>query len=85
MANKKRKKIRTDNIVNEPELNYKTTEENRRIHFFSSFEEMENDNYKYWANLTPEQHLQNVTSFLEKIFSKEIKRNPTLGKRIYFS
>jgi hypothetical protein len=55
------------NQVNEPSFPY------NKIYFFKSFEEMEYHNAKEMAMLTPLQHLQNVTSLIQKIFAKELK------------
>lgn len=62
---------------------YKTAERNktlakenssRYITFCNSPEEMEQDNYKYWLSLSPEERIAQVTFLLENIFSDEIKK-----------
>ena len=57
---------------------------NKPIHFFSSLDEQAEDNYKWLASLTPEQHLQNATAHIKQIFAKEIKENPDLGHQLRF-
>ncbi len=45
----------SDNELNEPCASYAK----KRITFFSSFEEMENDQLQYYASLSPEELLKN--------------------------
>ncbi|MEO8150340.1 MAG: hypothetical protein ABI723_22085 [Bacteroidia bacterium] len=68
--------------VNEPQQSYGMGADEKDIHFFSSFEEMEEDNYKWLASLTPEQHLANATAFIKRIFAEELKKNPNLGNTL---
>ncbi len=74
------------NGVSEPSVEYpfQTPESNRTVKFFSSFEEMEDDNYKWLATLTPEQHLQNATANIKRIFAEDLKKNPRIGNKIIF-
>lgn len=67
-----------NNRLNEPEDKSKT------IHFFSSLDEMAEDNYKWLASLTPLQHLQNATAHIKQIFAEDLKRNPDLGTQLIF-
>jgi hypothetical protein len=81
MAKKKTKKANTQ----PPELNEPlATYGEKRIIFFTSFEEENEYTYKQRA-LTPAiENLKNVTNMVKRFFSKELKNNPTLGNRIYF-
>ncbi len=74
------------NNVSEPSVEYpfQIPESNKTVRFFSSFEEMEDDNYKWLANLTPEQHLENATALIKRIFAEQLKTNPLIGNKIYF-
>ncbi|HYV90446.1 MAG TPA: hypothetical protein VE978_01630 [Chitinophagales bacterium] len=69
------------NQLNEPSFAYGK----KRIKFFSSLEEENEYNHRYDANLTPEERLREVTQLIKTIFREELKKNPTLGNRIYFS
>lgn len=71
-----------ENTVNEPEAAYKKT-----ITFFNSFDEMENDQLKYFASLSPEELLQNhkkmsLASFglKEETFSNKSERKIKFNK-----
>ncbi len=64
---------------NSIEDNYKPS-----IHFFSTFEEMAEDNYAWLATLTPEQHLQNAVAHIKQIYAEELRRNPDLGTELIF-
>lgn len=57
---------------------------NQKIHFYASLDEMAEDNYKWLASLTAEQHLQNALAHIKQIFSEELKRNRGLGTQIIF-
>lgn len=74
------------NNVNEPSVKYsfQKPESNNSVRFFASFDEMEEDNYKWLANLTPEQHLENATALIKRIFAEQLKTNPLIGTKIYF-
>ena len=80
MAKKKLIKKTKSIVVSEPEVAY----ESNRIRIFKSFEEQEEDNLKWLASLTPEQHLYYGTLLIKRIFSEELKQNPTIGNRIKF-
>ncbi len=54
------------------------------IHFFSSFEEMAEDNYAWLAKHTPEQHLENAVAHIKQIYAEELLRNPHLGNELIF-
>ncbi len=81
MAKKKIYKSKTEKkTVNEPTIDY----EGKRIHFFKSLEEMEEDNYKWLATLSPIEHFTNATELIKRIFAKDLKKKPTIGSKIYF-
>ncbi|MEO5571437.1 MAG: hypothetical protein ABIT08_05170 [Bacteroidia bacterium] len=63
----------------EPSAEYKKADDENTIHFFSSFEEQENDNYKWLATLTPVEHLQNATALIKRIFADDLKQHPVIG------
>ena len=67
-------------VVNEPSA----VSIEKRITFFSSFEEQENDNCKWLASLSPEQNLQYAHELIKRTYAKELAKNPTLGNRIFF-
>jgi hypothetical protein len=58
--------------LNEPSVSYQTK---NRIRFFNSFEEEAEDNYKYLASLSAEQHFRNAKNLIERVFSKNLKDN----------
>ena len=71
------------NLANEPETAYlKTSENNMDLKIFSSFKEMEDDNYKWLASLTAEQHLQNATALIKRIFAEDLKKNPKIEREL---
>ncbi len=59
-------------------------ENGKPIHFFSSLDEMANDNYDWLATLTPLQHLQNATKHIKQLYADDLKRNPTIGNQLMF-
>lgn len=67
----------------EPQPGY-DSKKKKSIHFFSSFEDMEEDNYKWLAALTAEQHLQNAVANIKRIFADELRRNPRTRTKLYF-
>ena len=60
-----------ENVLNEPETNYQN---NQEIRHFNSFEEADEANAKDMADISPETHLQNTTSLIERIFTDELKQ-----------
>lgn len=64
--------------VNDPEAGY-TTRRNIKL---SSFKEQDEENYRYWINLTPEQRIASVTALMEGIFADKLKTART--NRIFF-
>lgn len=59
------------NKVNEPAAEYAK----QQINFFSSFEEMNEAQYKYWLSLTPEQRLADHYKPITQIYKDEIEKN----------
>jgi hypothetical protein len=47
---------------------------------FDSFEEAEDEHYAWLVSLTPEQHLSNALKLIKRVYAKELKNNPKLGK-----
>jgi hypothetical protein len=78
------KKRKETNILKEPGVSYIVSSTSNTIHFFNSIEEQEADNYQYLASLSPEQHLENATALIKRIFATELKKNKTMVKRITF-
>lgn len=64
--------------VNESEAGYRT----KRTIKLSSFTEQEEENYRYWINLTPEQRIASVTALIEGMFEDELKT--TRNDRLFF-
>jgi hypothetical protein len=54
----------------------------KSISIFNSLEEAEEDNYKWLASLTGEQHLQNAHALMKRIFAEDLKKNPTVGTKL---
>jgi hypothetical protein len=66
------------NKAEEPRTAFKT------IRFFNSFEEQEEDEIRWLASLSPEEHLRNTTSLIKRVFAEDLKRNPYIGTEIQF-
>lgn len=64
--------------VEEPNISFKN------IRVYDTFEEMEEDELKWLASLSPEEHLRNTTSLIKRIFSEQLKKYPKIGARLYF-
>ncbi len=80
MAKKKYKTKEKKTEVKEPQAAYGS----REMKFFNSFEEQENDNYKWLATLTPEQHLNYTVELIKRVYSKELKQHPKAGNKLVF-
>jgi hypothetical protein len=80
-AGKKYKKKSPEKQVKEPSVVY-NTDKGKSITIFNSFEEAEEDNYKWLASLTGEQHLQNAHELMKRIFAEDLKKNPTVGTKL---
>jgi hypothetical protein len=57
---------------------------NKRLYSFKSFSNQEEDNYRWLAGLTPEQHLINAIHLIKRIYAKDLSRNPRIGNKITF-
>jgi hypothetical protein len=83
MTVRKNKKPSKANEVSEPVINYPDLpSSNKNITIFNSHVEMEEENYKWLASLTPEQHLQNATALIKRIFADDLKKNPLIGNKL---
>jgi hypothetical protein len=51
-----------------------TTRQNKKIKFFSSFEEMNEADAQEMAAISPIAHLQNATIIAKKVFSEDLKK-----------
>ncbi|MGE0638162.1 MAG: hypothetical protein AB7G44_07305 [Bacteroidia bacterium] len=80
MAKKKYKEKEKKAEVNEPQQAYGEKE----MMFFNSFEEQENDNYRWLATLTPEQHLNYTVQLIKRVYSEQLKENPKTGNTLIF-
>jgi bisphosphoglycerate-dependent phosphoglycerate mutase len=81
MPNKKTYKTKSKvKIVEEPLAIYGE----KRIVFFNSFEKENKYTHQQRASMSPIENLKTVTTMVKRFFEKELKENPTLGKRIYF-
>lgn len=73
------------NELNEPAQAYNIGEnESNRMQNFDSFSEQEDDNYRWLAKLSPEQHLINATALIKRIFADKLKLNPNIGTKLTF-
>lgn len=79
------KKRKDTNILNEAEATYTSGSAGNTVYFFNTIDEQEADNYQYLASLSPEQHLENATALIKRIFADELKKNKTIVKRIIFA
>ena len=78
---KKKEKDQEPLPVNEP----LAACESKRMHFFNSFEEQENENYKWLASLPLEENLRYTVSLIKRVFADDLIKNPTIGNRINFN
>ena len=67
--------------VEEPLATYQTK---NRIKIYHSFEEEAEDNYKYLASLSPEQHLANTKKLIDRIYKSKPDQASDKNKRINF-
>lgn len=74
----KKKKQSNNSEISEPIVPYETKE----IHIFSSYEEMDDDYYKWLASLSPEEHLQFAVTLIKRVFATDMKQFPVLGNEI---
>ena len=68
--------------ASEPQVEYG----NKTLHIYNSFEEQEEDNYKWLASLTPEQHLHNAVKLIKRVYgiSKEKSIKTEVRERIIY-
>jgi len=66
------------NKVREPETAIKT------FRAFNSFEEMERDELRWLASLTPEQHLRHTIDLIKRVYADKLTQKPKIGKKLYF-
>lgn len=78
MINMNKDNKNNESKAKEPEVAFNT------IQIFDSFEEQEKEEMKWLASLTPEQHLQNTTSLIKRIFADSLEKHPEIGKQITF-
>ncbi len=82
MTVRKNKKPAKSNEVSEPVINYPDLPSSKKIFtIFNSHVEMEEENYKWLASLTPEQHLQNATALIKRIFADDLRKSPKIGNK----
>lgn len=84
MSKKKDNKNVSNLKAEEPAVGYSSVEQKKALHIFTSFDSMEDDNYRWLASLTPEQHLLNATALIKRIFADDLKKNPHIGTTIHF-
>ena len=78
-----KKKQEKPSETKEPSPEYHKTGDANTIHFFSSFEEMNDYDHKEMAKLTPEQRLQNITGMIMEMYKQELSK-PMTDLTIYF-
>ena len=66
--------------VNEPEAVYLK----KKLTFYESFEEENEDMIKYWASLDGITHLKNVTALINQVYKEELERLKTMPKKLTF-
>jgi hypothetical protein len=83
MVQKKYKNKKADTKAAEPQLQYRPAERGRELHFFSSFEEMNDADLEEMASMSPAENLMNTTLLIKQVFAKELKGKFS-GYRIHF-
>jgi len=78
---RKHKKALKENIVKEPSAAY-TIDKKKTVTIFNSFEEAEEDNYKWLASLSGEQHLINAVALIKRIYAEDLKKHPKIGNKL---
>jgi hypothetical protein len=73
MVQKKYKNKKANTKVAEPPLQYGVIESERELHFFTSFEEMNDADLAEMADMSPEESLMNATLMIKQAFSEELK------------
>lgn len=78
---KKYKKKSSESKVKEPVVAYQA-DKGKSLAIFNSFEEAEEDNYKWLASLTGEQHLINAVALIKRIYAEDLKKHPKIGTKL---
>lgn len=76
-SNKKNTSKNDQHKAEEPKVAFKT------VRVFNSFEEQEKAEIEWLASLSPEEHLQNTTALIKRVFAEDLKRHPKIGDSIY--
>ncbi len=59
--------------VSEPAIVYRKEANSKKI-IFSSIQDQDQDNYRYWLSQTPEERLASVTRLIREIFAEELEK-----------
>ncbi|MEX2410455.1 MAG: hypothetical protein WD607_03630 [Candidatus Paceibacterota bacterium] len=71
----KKKNAEISNKGEEPSVAFKA---------FNSFNEMEEDELKWLAGLSGEEHLHHATSLIKRVFAEQLEKHPEIDTHIYF-
>jgi uncharacterized protein (UPF0262 family) len=52
---------------------------------FSTLSEQEEENYRYWLSITPEQRIANTTSLIRHIFADQLRESRAHNRIIFDS
>lgn len=77
-------KKKTSGSENEQNKTEEPGTEYKRLRIFKSFDEQEEEENRWLASLTPEQRIHHATNLIKRVFAGQLKKNPRIGKRIYF-
>ena len=75
-----KRSVSASTLANEPKTAYGTS----RIQFFNSFEEMNEADHVYYSTLSYNERLTQLNNMLMKIYQVQLKKNPSLGNKIFF-
>ncbi len=75
------KKRSQENQIKEPSVAYPPSN-GKILSVFNSIEEAEEDNYKWLASLTGEQHLINAVALIKRIYAEDLKKHPKIGNKL---
>ena len=64
-----------ENKASEPQPVYNSHSNQNDFKIFHSFQEAEDDNNKWLASLTPDQHLQNAVVLIKRLYSSQLASN----------
>ena len=56
----------------------------RSVRIYDTIDEMEVDELKWLAKLSPEEHIHHALSLIKRVYSEQLKNNPEIGKEINF-